>query len=474
MSLPPLSAWAGRISFTPTTNHSLERSVTDLRALYTAYPDGRIVETGIPWYAAPFGRDALITGWQTLCLNPDIARDTLRFLSRYQGRELDERREVEPGKILHEMRRGEMANCGEILHTPYYGSIDATPLFIILLGDYYQWTGDDALLAEMRRPLGAALSWCRDYGDRDGDGYLEYIGRAKGGLTNQGWKDSWGAVVHPDGKLAAPPIALVEVQAYWYRALEQGARLAAALGEEQEARRLLGQARDLKRRFIRDFWMADKECLGFALDGQKKLLSTVVSNMGHCLFTGILEPEAAGKVVRRLFQPDMYSGWGIRTLSKWEKPYNPMSYHNGSVWPHDNAVIAAGLRRYGYLDQLERLFTGLFEAALHFPYYRLPELFCGFTRRPTGAPVRYPIACDPQAWALGTPFMLLRAVLGLSGSTSGLRVSQPRLPSWLRELTVTNLRIRGGVIDLRFTRHRERTHCYLLRKEGDVRVTIEV
>jgi len=455
-------------------NHSLERSVTDLRALYTTYPDGQIVEAGIPWYAAPFGRDALITGWQTLCLNPDIARDTLRFLSRYQGREVDAHREVEPGKILHEMRRGEMANCREILHTPYYGSIDATPLFVILLGAYHQWTGDDALLEEMRHSLIAALSWCREYGDRDGDGYLEYVGQAKGGLTNQGWKDSWDALVHPDGSLAKPSIALVEVQAYWYLAMEQGARLFTALGEVDEARRLQTQAQDLRQRFMRDFWMADKECLGFALDGQKQLVRTVVSNMGHCLFTGILAPETAGKVIRRLFQPDMYSGWGIRTLSKWEKPYNPMSYHNGSVWPHDNAVIAAGLRRYGHLDHLEQLFTRLFEASLHFPYYRLPELFCGFTRRPTGAPVRYPIACDPQAWAVGTPFMFLQAMLGLSSSPDGLRIAQPRLPSWLGELTVTNLRVRGGAVDLGFIRRRGRIHCYLLRKEGDVRVIIEV
>jgi|Deesub1362A_J573_1020465.scaffolds.fasta_scaffold00364_22 glycogen debranching enzyme len=455
-------------------NHSLERSVTDLRALYTAYSDGRIVEAGIPWYAAPFGRDALITGWQTLILNGDIARDTLRFLSRHQGREVDESREVEPGKILHEMRRGEMANCGEILHTPYYGSIDATPLFVILLGEYYAWTGDRGLLEEMRDALEIALSWCREYGDRDGDGYMEYLGQVEGGLTNQGWKDSWDAVVHPDGKLAEPPIALVEVQAYWYLALEHGARLLAELGDEDGACRLRMEARDLKQRFTRHFWMPDKDCLAFALDGRKEPVATVVSNMGHCLFTEILDPDAAGKVARRLFQSDMYSGWGIRTMSKWEKPYNPMSYHNGSIWPHDNAIIAVGLRRYGFLSQLEHLFTRLYEASLHFPYYRLPELFCGFTRRPTGGPVRYPIACDPQAWAIGSTFMFLQAMLGLSCSEDGLQIKKPILPAWLRELKLENLRVRGGVVDLGFTRSREGTHCYLLRKEGDLRVIIEV
>jgi glycogen debranching enzyme len=455
-------------------NRSLEQSVTDLRALYTVYPDGKIVEAGIPWYAAPFGRDALITSWQALILNPDIARDTLRFLSRYQGRMVDKSREIEPGKILHEMRRGEMANCGEILHIPYYGSIDATPLFIILLGEYYNWTGDRLLLEEIRGALEAALSWCREYGDYDGDGYLEYLGQVKGGLTNQGWKDSWDAVVCPDGKLAKPPIALVEVQAYWYLAMQHGAGLLRVLGEDYSARRLWTEARELKQRFARDFRVPDQEYLGFALDGNKNLVTTVASNMGHCLFTDILDQKAAGGVIQRLFQTDMHSGWGIRTISKWEKAYNPMSYHNGSVWPHDNAIIAAGLRRYGFLNRLEHLFGGLYEASLYFSYYRLPELFCGFTKRPTGGPVRYPIACDPQAWAIGSTFMFLQAMLGLTCSEDGLQIKQPILPAWLRELNLENLRVRGGVVDLEFARSRGRTHCNLLRKEGNLRVTIEV
>ncbi|MBE0466083.1 MAG: amylo-alpha-1,6-glucosidase [Candidatus Desulforudis sp.] len=470
-------AWASRCTqFTADNeifNRSVARSVTDLRALYTVYPDGRIVEAGIPWYAAPFGRDALITSWQTLCLNPDIARDSLRFLSRHQGLTVDESREVEPGKILHEMRRGEMANCQEILHTPYYGSIDATPLFVIVLGEYHAWTGDLLLVKEMRDGLSAALSWCRKYGDRDGDGYIEYLGQVRGGLTNQGWKDSWDAVVRPDGTLAEPPIALVEVQAYWYLALVHGARLLRLLGEEDTARNLLSEAQALQSRFIRDFWIPRRGFLGFALDGRKNLLETVASNMGQCLVTGILDPESAVRVARRLFQPDMFSGWGIRTLSKWEKAYNPMSYHNNSVWPHDNAIIAAGLRRYGLFAELEQLFDRLYEASLYFPYYRLPELFCGFTRRLTGGPVRYPIACDPQAWAIGSTFMFLQAMLGLTCAEDGLWIDSPLLPAWLGELTLKNLRVHGGVVDLGFSRKHGRTHCHLLRKEGDFRVLIE-
>lgn len=454
-------------------NRMLERYTSDLRALYAAYPDGRIIEAGIPWYAAPFGRDSLITGIQTLILNPDLARDTLCFLGRYQGRGVDESREVQPGKILHELRRGEMANCGEILHTPYFGSVDATPLFVVLLGEYFAWTGDRALLTEMRENLESALAWCREYGDLDGDGYLEYHGRVEGGLNNQGWKDSWDAVADPEGNLAEPPIALVEVQGYWYHALEHAARLFKVLGDEHGAGRLRAEARRLKARFIRDFQVPGEEYLGFALDGKKRLVSTVVSNMGHCLWSGILDPGPAAQVVRRIFRPDMHSGWGIRTMSRWEKAYNPMSYHNGSVWPHDNAIIAAGLRRYGFLNQMEQLFTGLFEAAQHFPYQRLPELFCGFARRPTGEPVRYPIACDPQAWAVGAMFMFLQAALGLSCSRKGLQVTKPMLPGWLRELTVQNMRVRGGTVDLRFSRSRGVTRCELLRKEGRFTVSIE-
>jgi glycogen debranching enzyme len=322
----------------------------------------------------------------------------------------------------------------------------------------------------MRRALG----WCMTYGDFDGDGFIEYRGKAEGGLTNQGWKDSWNAVVDREGRLATPPIALVEVQAYWYAALRHAERLHRVVGAEAEAARLGQQAEELARRFYTRYWDSQTDCLGFALDGHKRLLNTVVSNMGQCLFTGILSPPAASRIARRLFQVDMYSGWGIRTMSKWERAYNPMSYHNGSVWPHDNAIIAAGLRRYDLTTYLEELVTGLFEASLHFSYYRLPELFCGFVRRPIGGPVRYPIACDPQAWAVGSVFQMLQAMLGLTCTEEGLQVRRPVLPRWVKELYISNLRVKNGAVDLEFSRSRGRTYCYLVRKEGDFRVTIEI
>ncbi|MGQ9498310.1 MAG: amylo-alpha-1,6-glucosidase [Desulfotomaculales bacterium] len=455
-------------------NRILEVGITDLRSLYTSYPEGKIIEAGVPWYAAPFGRDALIASWQTLVVNPDIARESLRFLKHYQGKKIDETREEEPGKILHELRRGEMAACKEVLHTPYYGSVDATLWFVILIGAYYNWTGDHAFLEEMWDALERALAWCRTYGDFDGDGFIEYRGKTEGGLTNQGWKDSWNAVIDREGRLATPPIALVEVQAYWYLALKHAERLYRVMGAGGEALRLAQEAEELARRFRAHFWDSEAECLGFALDGHKRLITTVVSNMGQCLFTGILAPADATRVVHRLFQPDMYSGWGIRTMSKLEKAYNPMSYHNGSVWPHDNAIIATGLRRYDMTSYLDELVTGLFEASLHFPYYRLPELFCGFVRRPIGGPVRYPIACDPQAWAVGSVFQMLQAMLGLACDDEGLQVRRPVLPRWIKELYISNMRVKGGAVDLEFTRSRGRTCCYLVRKEGDFRVTIEI
>ncbi|MBC7105509.1 MAG: amylo-alpha-1,6-glucosidase, partial [Firmicutes bacterium] len=393
-------------------NQVLERATTDLRSLFAVYPEGGILEAGVPWYAAPFGRDALVTSWQTLILNPEIARSSLRFLARFQGRRVDPTRDEQPGKIMHELRRGEMAACGEIVHTPYYGSVDSTLWFVILLGELYCWDQDRAFLEEMAGALKGCLTWCREYGDLDGDGYIEYRREAEGGLDNQGWKDSWDGVVDAEGRLPEPPIALVEVQAYLYLALRHAAGLLTALGETGPAEEAAAWAGRLRTRFLRDFWLG--EYLAFALDGRKRPVTTVVSNMGHCLFTGILPPEMARKVAGRLFQQDMYSGWGIRTMGKREKAYNPMSYHNGSVWPHDNAIIAWGLRRHDLLHHLEQLATGLYEASLHFPYNRLPELFCGFTRRAIGGPVRYPIACDPQAWAVGSIFHLLQALLGLT------------------------------------------------------------
>jgi glycogen debranching enzyme len=455
-------------------SNMLRRNVTDLYALCTDYPDlGTIVQAGIPWYAAPFGRDALITSWQALIVNPDIAVKSLYFLASLQGKEDNPWRDEEPGKILHELRRGELAACGEIPHTPYYGSVDATPWFIILLSETYRWTGNRQLLTDLAENLFAAVNWCRKYGDMDGDGFIEYAVRSPRGLTNQGWKDSWDGVVDPRGNLPSGPIALVEVQAYYYLALKRAAEMGRILGKDGWSRELEEEARALQRKFIEAFWMEDEQYLAYALDGDKNQIKTIVSNPGHCLFTGILPEEMALAVARRLLNNDMYSGWGIRTMSKVMGPYNPMSYHNGSVWPHDNAIIAYGLRCYRQFDLLEKVVTGLFEAAMSFPYHRLPEVFCGFTRRRDGGPVHYPTACDPQAWAVGTMPLLIRTLLGISCWGNEVHVSAPQLPPWVQEIQICNLSAGSGTVDLEFTRKQGKAYCGVLRATGNTRVIIE-
>ncbi|MGB9903680.1 MAG: glycogen debranching N-terminal domain-containing protein [Desulfotomaculales bacterium] len=452
----------------------LQRTITDLYALRTFYPGlGTIVQAGVPWYAAPFGRDALIVGWQTLLINPEIARETLFFLAGLQGKEDNPWRDEEPGKILHEFRRGELASCGEIPHTPYYGSVDATLLFIILLAEASSWTGDRRLVEKLAPNLERALQWCREYGDADGDGFIEYNCRSAKGLVNQGWKDSWDGVIDADGSIPKGPVALVEVQAYYYLALLRAAELFRAAGRQEAAADAEGEAASLRQKFLKAFWLEEEEFLAFALDGNKKPLRTPVSNAGQCLFTGILPPEKACAVARRLFGADMYSGWGIRTMSKAVRPYNPMSYHNGSVWPHDNAIIACGLRTLNLFNLLEQLITNLFEAAVYFPYYRLPEVFCGFTRRQEGGPVFYPTACNPQAWAVGTIPFLVRIMLGITCRGQEVHISKPFLPSWVGELVIRNLQAGSGRADLEFARKMGKTYCSVLRTTGDVRVIIE-
>ncbi|BCV21527.1 amylo-alpha-1,6-glucosidase [Moorella sp. Hama-1] len=455
-------------------NAMFQTAVTDLKALQIEYPGtGRIIAAGIPWYTAPFGRDSLIASWQALILNPALAHQALRFLARYQGQKVDRWREERPGKILHELRQGEMTSCREVPHSPYYGSIDATLWFIILLGATYRWTRDDALLRELAIPLRNCLHWCLDHGDLDGDGYLEYQRESPAGLANQGWKDSWDAVVDREGRLAEGPVALVEVQAYYYLALNEAAHLLAILGDELTAADLKRRARELQERFNRDFWLEDEGYLIFALDGRKRPLTTLVSNGGQALFTGILPPERARRVARRLLAGDFYSGWGIRTMSKREKAYNPMSYHNGSVWPHDNAIIAAGLRRYQCLEELSRLAAGLFAASPHFNYRRWPELFCGFTRRGLSGPVRYPVACDPQAWAVGSLFSFLQHLLGLELGEHGLFISRPLLLPGTSRIEIRNLAVAGSRLDLAFEEKEGRVLANVLKKEGDLKVIIE-
>lgn len=456
-------------------NNLLLRGLRDLRALYTTTDQGGIITAGIPWYVAVFGRDALITSHQLLAVNPRPARSALRLLARYQGTKEDPWREEEPGKILHEIRRGELAGAGAIPHTPYYGSVDATPLFVFLYAQYFRWTGDAEFARELLPNVQAALKWIDDYGDRDRDGFVEYLPRSPRGVPNHGWKDSFDSVVHSDGRLAAPPIALVEVQGYVYMAKQRVADVFDALGDHRSGARLREEAAELRERFNDAYWMEDEQFFAMALDGDKRQVRTVVSNPGHCLYADIVDHDKAGHLARRLLQPDMFSGWGIRTMSKGAVAYNPMSYHNGSVWPHDNAFIAAGLKRYGHIKAANRVATALFDASIHADYMRLPELFCGFTRRTPNQPVDYPVACSPQAWAAGAPLLLLQAVLGISARAheNMVTVNKPHLPPWLNVVELRNLQAGNSRISLVFRREGEITGFSLLDRKGDVRVLME-
>ena len=453
----------------------LTRGIRDLRALHTSTADGNVIAAGIPWYVSVFGRDALITAHQLLMVNPRCARDALLVLAAHQGTREDPWRDEEPGKILHEIRKGELARAGAVPHTPYYGSADATPWFLILLGQYFRWTGDREFAKSMLPAAEAALAWMDTYGDRDRDGFIEYETRSPLGLRNQGWKDSWDSVVHADGRLADAPIALVEVQAYAYMAKTRMADLFDALGDEERADQLRGEALMLRARFNEAFWMDDEHYFAEALDKDKRQVRSVTSNPGHALYCDIVDADKAEHVARRLLQPDMFSGWGIRTMSKAASAYNPMSYHNGSVWPHDNALIAAGLKRHGFVKATTRLATAMFDAAIHTDYMRLPELFCGFTRRTPNRPVGYPVACSPQAWAAGSPFLLLQAMLGVSARAHEnlLTINKPHLPPWLNFVELRNLRVGESRISLVFRREGEVTGFSLLSKEGDVRVVME-
>jgi glycogen debranching enzyme len=458
----------------PLFNQLLNRTVTDIYSLSADYPGiGRIVEAGVPWYAAPFGRDALIVAWQTMWVNPDIACETLYFLARLQGDRDNPGRDEQPGKIIHELRRGEVTACGETPHNPYYGSVDSTLWFIVILYELVVWLGQDKILQDLRPALDRALEWCSRYGDLDEDLFIEYRRNAEKGLINQGWKDSWDAVVDPSGRLAEGPVALVEVQGYYYKALMGASRLYQHLGETARAVRLRNRARKLRRLFLENFWLEENKWLAFALDGAKNRIVTAVSNPGHCLFTGILPRKMAVQVARRLLAPDFFSGWGIRTMSNREAVFNPLSYHNGTVWPHDNAIILTGFRAAGLAHLIEPVATSLYQAAVGFPYLRLPELFCGFARRTDASPVHYPVACNPQAWAVGAWLQILQAMLGLSCHGNQVRVSRPVLPKWINELTVSNLTVGSGRVDLEFTRDRNKTYCSVRKTNGPVHVVLE-
>lgn len=406
---------------------ALERGLLDLRLLITDLGYGPLVTAGVPWFAVPFGRDSIIAALQLLPYNQEVARGTLRTLAAFQGSREDPARDEEPGKIIHEMRRGEMAELGEIVFGRYYGSVDSTLLFLVLLYETFLWTRDLELCRELRPAMDRAIAWAERYGDRDGDGYIEYHSEADGGLCNQGWKDSHDAISHRTGELAQSPIALCEVQGYYYRALVGVAAILVALGESGKV--YTRRAAELKTRFNRDFWMPDRSYIALGLDREKRQIGVVTSNPGHCLWTRILEPDRAAAVARMLIGGELWTGWGLRTLSRTERLYNPGSYHNGSVWPHDTAIAVHGLARYRYLEEANCLAKGLIAAASHFSLGRLPELFCGDPREDGEGPVPYPVACSPQAWAAGAPLMLWQAVAGLEpGRSKGgdsVKVAEP-------------------------------------------------
>ena len=456
-------------------NQLLERCIRDVRALSTHTPEGTALAAGIPWYVTLFGRDSLIASHQLLSVNPDLARDTLRLLARHQGTREDPWRDEEPGKILHEVRQGELAGAGDVPHTPYFGSVDATPWFLILYGSNLRWTGDLEFARELLPNAEAALTWIDRYGDRDGDGFVEYQTRSPGGIRNQGWKDSHDSIVHADGRIAETPIALSEVQAYVYLAKQRMADVYDALGDAHRAEFLRAESHVLRRKFNEAFWMDDEQFFAAGLDRDKRQIRTIMSNPGHGLCCDIIDTDKAEALAKRLLAPDMFSGWGIRTLSKSAAAYNPMSYHNGSVWPHDNALIAAGLKRYKFARSTNRVATALFDAAIHADYLRLPELFCGFTRRTPNRPVSYPVACSPQAWAAGAPFLMLQAMLGISARAHEnlLTVNEPHLPPWLNTVELRNLRVGKSRITLLFRRENDITSFSLLARDGDVRVVME-
>jgi glycogen debranching enzyme len=454
-------------------NQVIERAEQDLYLLRQTIGKDKVLSAGVPWFSTLFGRDSIIAAAQTLILDPSIARQTLSTLAHYQGKVDDDWREEEPGKILHELRFGEMARCGEVPHTPYYGTVDATPLWIMLYADYYAWTHDYETLERLWPNALAAMDWV----DRNlaQTGYLAYLRRSPRGLRNQGWKDSDNCIVDRQGKMAEGAIALCEVQGYVYAAKIRLSEVARMKKRIDLADRWEEEARALKARFNRDFWMPDQDYYALALDGNGRQVDSISSNPGHCLGLGILMPERAKSVAERLQAPDMFSGWGIRTLSSHSPAYNPMGYHLGSVWPHDNGLISMGLRSLGLVDQALEVAQGLIDMTLLQPYQRPPELFCGYERPNDGQPVRYPVACSPQAWASGTIFQLLHMMINLvpEASSNQLRIIDPALPEFIDHLSLENLQVAGTLLDLEFERSGSTTACRVVKKRGNLRVMIE-
>ena len=453
-------------------NDWLGRSSADLRMMTTETAHGAYPYAGVPWFSTPFGRDGLITALSCLWVNPSLAGSVLRFLAATQATTHEPVRDAEPGKILHEMRGGEMAALREVPFERYYGSVDATPLFVVLAGAYHAHTGDRALTEAIFPHVERALGWIDAHGDADGDGFVEYVPKSADSLANQGWKDSVDSVFHADGAPVGAPVALCEVQAYVFGAWRAGAALAAALGHPALAAAWQAKAEAMRDRFERTFWCEDLGTYALALDRDKRLCRVRASNAGHALVTGIASPARAAVLARTLLDVDMFSGWGVRTVSSREVRYNPMSYHNGSIWPHDNALIAAGLARYGHTREALQVFSALFDASRFTELTRLPELYCGFARRTGEGPTLYPVACAPQAWAAAAPYLLLASSLGLTvqGDPPVVRFDRPVLPRWLDTLRITGLRVGTSRVDLELERHELDVGVNVLARTGPVDV----
>ncbi|TPJ82734.1 amylo-alpha-1,6-glucosidase [Mesorhizobium sp. B2-6-2] len=455
-------------------NSIMDRSLRDVAMLRSELGSREYFAAGVPWFAALFGRDSLIVALEMLAFQPEIAAQTLRLLASYQGSRTDRWREEQPGKILHELRVGELARAGDVPHARFYCTVDATPLFLLLLGRHAAWTGDLDLFRELQAPVEKALDWIAKAGDDHGKGYLKYRSMSAEGLVNQGWKDSGNAIVRADGDLAKPPIALVEAQGYVFAAKLAVADLYERNGEPGRAKQLRQEADRLRRRFNHDFWCEEKSIFALALEARGRQAAVVSSNPGHALWCGIADPDKARRSVARLMRDDMFNGWGVRTLAASERRYNPVGYHLGTVWPHDNALVAAGCRQYGEDDAALRIFTAVAEAAMHFRHHRLPEAMAGFPRADFQVPVHYPVACHPQAWAAGAVPFMLTVCLGLEPDAFAkkLRIVRPRLPGFVNHIELRGLRVGKGSADLEFRRTKTGAEVDILQTSGQL--TVEV